>query len=285
MNQDFTVWGIDFTEPLLGTDYQHDHSAKLLFGSAILPSGQSVQQDRDMALDVIFNHPNVPPFISRRLIQHLVKSNPSPAYVQRISNVFKDDGTGVRGNLAAVLRAILLDPEARLGDTTPSPDDGFIQDPLLFEMFAMSTFQAQIGDGVGVWIPDILGEMWWNPDTVFGFVDPAFQIPGTAINAPEFALFNNISALQRSQILWGMISNNQPGFAPYANSSWLFQTFATVPDMVDALNHLAYHGRMSSTEQQVIVNYCAQMNPFLTTQQLQTALFLALNGDSYNVSN
>jgi uncharacterized protein (DUF1800 family) len=285
VDPDYTAWGIDYSQPLSGSDDQHDHTAKLLFGSTILPAGQNIQQDRDTALDAIFYHPNLPPFVSRILIQHLVKSNPSPSYTYRISQVFKDDGTGTRGNLAAVIRAILLDPEARLGDTTPSPDDGFIQDPVLFQTFVMSILQVPLGDDQSVYVPGSLGEPIWHAPTIFGFYDPAYRIPGTSINAPEFALFNNIAALHRSQVLWGIVSGTQPGFLPYTSSSWLFNNFTTVPDMIDALNHLAYHGRMSATQQQVILNYCSQMNPYLRTLQLQTAVFLALNSDSYTVAN
>jgi uncharacterized protein (DUF1800 family) len=283
-NPDYSFYGIDYSAPLSGNERQHDHTAKLLFGSVVLPAGQTIEQDRDAALDAIFNHPNLPPFVSKLLIQHLVKSDPSPAYMQRISQVFENDGTGVRGNLAAVVQAILLDPEARLGDTTAAADDGFIQDPVLFQTFAASILESQLADDQQDYIPGPLGEPIWGAPTVFGFYSPAFAIPGTSINAPEFALFNNVSAIQRSQVLWGIITNTQGGFNPYTNTSWLFENFTTVPAMVDALNHLAYYGRMSATEQQIILNYCSQMNPFLTTQQFQTAVFLALNGDSYTVS-
>jgi uncharacterized protein (DUF1800 family) len=284
-NPNYSFYGVDYSAPLSGNESQHDHTAKLLFGSVVLPAGQTIEQDRDAALDAIFNHPNLPPFVSKLLIQHLVKSDPSPAYMQRISQVFENDGTGVRGNLAAVIQAILLDPEARLGDTTPTADDGFIQDPVLFQTFAVSILESQVADDQQDYIPGPLGEQIWQAPTVFGFYSPAFAIPGTSINAPEFALFNNVSAIQRSQVLWGIITNTQGGFNPYTNTSWLFENFTTVPAMIDALDHLVYYGRMSATEQQVILNYCSQMNPFLTTQQLQTAVFLALNGDSYTVSH
>jgi Protein of unknown function (DUF1800) len=285
VNPQSTLFGIDYSQPLSASDSQHDHTAKVLFGSVYLPAGQTIEQDRDAALDAIFNHPNLPPYVSRLLIQHLVKSGPSAAYVARISHVFEDDGTGVRGNLAAVVRAILLDPEARHGDTTPSPDDGFIQDPVLFETFALSALQIQGGDGQPDYLPSDLGEPFWYAPTVFGFYDPAFVIPGTSINAPEFSLFNNMTLQNRSEALWGIINNTQPGFGTYLGTSWLFANFTTVPDMVDALNHLLYHGTMSTNQQQIILNYCSQLNPFLTTAQLQSAVFLAMNADSYNVSH
>ena len=190
-----TLWGVDFSQPIAPNDRTHDHNAKLLFGSVRLPAGQSIIQDRDMALDAIFNHPNLPPFVSHLLIQRLVTSNPSPAYIQRMSAVFKDDGTGVRGNMDALVRAILLDPEARRGDTTPSPNDGFLQEPLLFQTFAMSALQSVGTDDQGNYLAGWLGEPWWHSSTVFGYYSPSYNVPGTSITSPEFMLWNNVSAV------------------------------------------------------------------------------------------
>ncbi|MCU1251284.1 MAG: hypothetical protein JWQ49_4313 [Edaphobacter sp.] len=280
-----TAWGVDFSQPIAPNESTHDHNAKLLFGSVRLPAGQSIIQDRDMALDAIFHHPNLPPFISHLLIQRLVTSNPSPAYIQRMSAVFKDDGTGVRGNMDALVRAILLDPEARQGDTQPSANDGFLQEPLLFQTFAMSTLQSGGTDDQGNYLARSLGEPWWNSPTVFGYYSPSYNIPGTTINSPEFMLWNNVSVVQRSEALWGIVTGTLPGFTQYSSSSWLFNNFTTVPEMVEALNHLLYHGQMTQQQQDAITGYCSQLNPFDTTLQLQSAIFLALNGDSYNVSH
>jgi uncharacterized protein (DUF1800 family) len=280
-----TGWGVDFSQPIAPNENTHDHNAKLLFGSVQLPAGQSIIQDRDMALDAIFHHPNLPPFISHILIQRLVTSNPSPAYIQRMSAVFEDDGTGVRGNMGALIRAILLDPEARQGDTKPSASDGFLQEPLLFQIFAMSTLQSYGTDDQGNYLSMLLGEPWWNSPTVFGYYSPSYNIPGTSINSPEFMLWNNTTVVERSQALWGIATGTLPGFTAYSGSSWLFQNFTTVPEMIDALNHLLYHGQMSQQQQDSIAAYCSQLNPFDTALQLQSAIFLALNADSYNVSH
>ncbi|WP_263367839.1 DUF1800 family protein [Edaphobacter bradus] len=286
VNPQYTAWGEDFSQPLVGIDSNHDHGAKLLFGSVILPAGQSIDADRAAVLNAIFNHPNLPPFISHLLIQHLVKSNPSPAYIQRISSAFEDDGRGTRGNMAAVVRAILLDPEARSGDATPSPSDGFLQEPVLFELFAMNIMQSYGTDDQPNYVPKSLGETLWNAPTVFGFMSPSYSIPGTSINSPEFGLFNNISALQRSDVLWGMVTGQLGGFSSsYTQTSWLFTHFTTVPDMVEALNHLAYHGQMPQQLKTNIINYCSQLNRFDIDLQLESALFLALNADSYNVAH
>ena len=104
---------------LVANQNLHDRNAKQLLkyegavNDGLLPAGQTAEQDLADALDNIFNHPNVGPFISSILIQHLVTSNPSPAYIARVASVFDDNGQGVRGDLQAVIRAILLDPEAR----------------------------------------------------------------------------------------------------------------------------------------------------------------------------
>jgi len=286
VNQVDTNWGVDFSIPLTDLEWAHDQGAKLMFGTVILPAGQTAIQDRQMALDAIFNHPNVPPFISHLLIQRLVTSNPSPAYIQRISRVFEDNGSGVRGDLTAVVRAILLDPEARLGDTTPSAADGFLQEPFLWQVSMMSVINEPSGDDQVDNAGYIFGENLWYAPTVFGFFSPSYTIPGTGVVSPEFGLLNNISIKQKTDFLWEVITEQAGGYTvDYPSSSWLFQNFTTVPTMLDALNHLLYHGQMSQQEQAAITAYCSQLNPFDTQLQLKSAVFLALNADSYTVSH
>ena len=99
----------------------HDTGAKLLLDGVTLPAGQTQSQDLHDALDLLFNHPNTGPFVCRELIQRLVTSNPSPAYIGRVAQVFANNGQGVRGDLKAVIQAILLDSEARSSANTSSP--------------------------------------------------------------------------------------------------------------------------------------------------------------------
>ena len=147
---DFTGCGysdLDFRTPMAafsawhdnGTDLANDIASKQLLSYAgaanggVLGSGGTPQSDLAFALDNIFHHPNVGPFIGKQLIQRLVTSNPSPGYVQRITNVFNDDGSAqhVRGNLEAVVKAILLDPEARYGQWYFPDSFGKLREPLL----------------------------------------------------------------------------------------------------------------------------------------------------------
>lgn len=281
---EFTFYGADYSAALVANEAQHDHGQKQIFGT-ILPAGQTAAQDRTMTLDAIFAHQNLPPFVSRILIQHLVKSDPSPDYVKRVVTIFKDDGRGVRGNMAAVVKAILLDPEARSGDTSPSPSDGFLQEPYLFETFAMSITGWAGSDAQPSYLPCALSECMYYPSTVFGFYSPSYKIPGTIINSPEFQILNDITLINRSQLLWGMITGQQGGFTKPNNTKWLYQNFKTIPALVDALNHLAYHGQMSPDEQTFIINYCSSLQTSDPLLPSESAVFLALNSDSYTVSH
>jgi uncharacterized protein (DUF1800 family) len=126
---------VNYRDPMIVNPANHDATSKTLLNytgaSPIVPAGLSPTDDLDAALDNIFYHPNVAPFISKLLIQQLVTSNPTPAYVGRVSAVFNNNGQGARGDLKAVIRAILLDPEAR-GNNKTDPDFGKLREPVLY---------------------------------------------------------------------------------------------------------------------------------------------------------
>jgi hypothetical protein len=282
----YFFFGKDYSSPLVATESQHDHGQKILFGNVTLPAGQTAAEDRSAALDAIFNHPNMPPFFSKMLIQRLVTSNPSPAYVARISAVFKNDGNNVRGNLAAVIRAILLDPEARAGDSgSGNSNDGFLQEPILFQTFTMSVLQDPgTDDEISYW-PAALGQDMWMPTSVFGDMSPTNTIPGTTIVSPEFGLHNNLSLVLRSEMLWGIITG-APGGWTYPNyNAWIYTHSNTIPGLVDDLNHLLYHGQMTTVMQQEILATCTPIAATNLLYAKQIAIFLAMNGDGYTVAH
>ncbi len=277
-------FGFDYSQPLVGIEGQHDQGSKVILGGLTIPANQGVVQDRKLALDAIFAHPNLPPRIARLMIQHLVKSAPTPAYVQRMAKVFENDGTGVRGNLTALVTAILLDPEARAGDTTMSADDGFLQEPFLFQSFLVSLAQLPMSDDQPDYLAGYQGQGWWYYASVFGAYRPEYTIPGTTINSPEFQLFNNQSAVTRSEYAWALLTGYAPGYNSNF-SSWLYTNFTNLPDFLEAVNHLAFHGQMPDAEKASILAYCAGLNPNDLRTQQESALFLALNSDSYTVSH
>ena len=189
------------TMPLKAYDEEHSLLAKRLLeypGAAQteLPAGQTAAQDLARALDNVFNHPNVAPFISLQLIQRLVSSNPSPAYVTRVASVFEDDGAGRRGQLGAVVRAILLDPEARPNLQTASDFVGKVKEPLLRLIQLWRAYDARAGSGVyGFTDADVkFGQGHLLSPSVFNFFRPEYAPQGDiaeqGLVAPEMQIAN-----------------------------------------------------------------------------------------------
>ena len=173
------------------------------FLGASVPAGTEGKAALKIALDTLFNHPNVGPFIGKQLIQRLVTSNPSPAYVKRVSDVFADNGAGVRGDMKSVFAAVLLDNEARSPAGLADPGFGRLREPMLrFVQWARS-FGA--GSTSGNWkIGDLsrpndqLGQSPLRSPSVFNFFRPGYVPPSTSIAAarmvaPEFQLVNETS--------------------------------------------------------------------------------------------
>ncbi|MFQ5547079.1 MAG: DUF1800 family protein [Woeseia sp.] len=170
----------------------HDTGAKTLLNGVVLPAGQGGEQDLRDALDNVFNHTNVGPFVSIRLIQRLVTSNPSPGYVDRVASVFNDNGSGVRGDLGAVVRAILMDAEAR--PDTPMDLDGKLKEPLLRLTQLWRAYDASSRSGrypfFGVFV--VFGQGPLQSPSVFNFFSPFYAPPGEIRNsnlvAPEMEI-------------------------------------------------------------------------------------------------
>lgn len=180
----------------------HSPEAKTFLGRTI-PAGTSATQSLRIALDHLFAHPNVGPFFSKQMIQRLVTSNPSPAYVKRVADVFANNGQGRRGDLAAVFRAILLDTEARDPANVANPNFGKLREPVLRFAQLARTFNArsvsgnwQIGD-----LSDAatgLGQSPLRSPSVFNFFRPGYfptntEIANRRLLAPEFQLVNETS--------------------------------------------------------------------------------------------
>jgi uncharacterized protein (DUF1800 family) len=186
----------------------HETGDKLLLESSVLPGGRPGAEEVDLVLDLLFNHPNTGPFICRQLIQRLVTSNPSPGYVYRVAQVFNDNGTGVRGDLQAVVQAILLDYEARATAVTTAQGYGKLREPLLRLTHLWRAFNARAEDGFPY--------SYRNPErdfmqaaarapTVFNFFEPNHVHPGilaqAGLLAPEFQITSEQSLVSTTNAL------------------------------------------------------------------------------------
>jgi uncharacterized protein (DUF1800 family) len=239
----------------------HHSTVQKQFLGVTIPASASPDAEGDLkiALDTIFNHPNVPPFFCKQMIQHLVTSNPSPTYISNCSAIFKNDGTGVRGNLQAVISEILLDPEARASATDfGNPQYGKVREALLRYTEWARAFTAQSRTGSydeGSTEDPIfgLGEMSLRSPSVFnwfapGYVPPATTIEAAGLVAPEMQMTNVstvVGYINYMQDAIGSSATNGPDlFSSYETEMSLA---ATPSALLDRINLLLMAGEMDST--------------------------------------
>lgn len=298
----------NFKDQMLLTESNHDTTAKqvLNYPGAVstIPAGQTGDQDLEAALDNIFYHPNVAPFISKLLIQQFVSSNPTPAFVKRIADVFSDRQNGGidRGNLAKVIRAILLDPEAR-GNNKTDPDYGHLKEPVLYTtgflraLDAKSANRASLSDGVINGITLNLDQDVFNPPNVFNYYVFQNTLPSTNLYAPEFTIMTTGTALKRPNFINQFVFNatgtgipvNNPNNIPLGTSISLarYQPLATADStgvqLVDALNTELMHGAMSSAVRTQILNAVQAVSSANSLKRTQTAIYLVTTSPQYQV--
>jgi uncharacterized protein (DUF1800 family) len=280
----------NFVDPMVAIDAQHDVSSKTLLNGVALPAGQNAEQDLEAALDVIFRHPNVGPFISQRLIQHLVTSNPTPAYVARVAAVFADNGSGVRGDLRGVIRAILLDPEAR-GSREDEHDFGRLKDPVLF----MTGFLRGLGgqsDGVYLRAEAVvLGQNIFTPPSVFSFYSPSNVIRGTDLLGPEFGIYDSNRALLRAEFVYQMLyaggTRPQATVAHSTGTSVDLSSLAALatrtPQLLDELDVRLMNGRMSTPARQIVTQATEALGTDDAQGRTRAAAYLMAVSPQYQV--
>ena len=281
----------------------HSTVEKDFLGVTIPSSGSSDPSgDLNTALDTLFNHPNLPPFFCKQLIQHLVTSNPSPAYVNRIASVFENDGTGVRGNMQAVITAILLDPEARDTATdVANPQFGKVREALIryTEWARAFTAQSRTGSyGIGSTEDPIfgLGQMTMRSPTVFNWFAPGYVPPGTSIEAagmvaPEMQMTNVSSVVGYLNYLQDAIGADAKDGSDIFSAYGAEIALANTPNqLVDRVNLLLMAGEMDSTLYNEIVGAVSAIpvptgdqnaiNAALTAR-VQTAIYLTMASPEY----
>ncbi|MEQ1764319.1 MAG: DUF1800 domain-containing protein [Pyrinomonadaceae bacterium] len=253
----------------------------------------------DQTLDNIFNHPNVGPFVSKTLIQHLVTSDPSPAYVSRVAGIFNNNGFGVRGDLKAVVKAIILDPEAR-GDVKTDPNFGKLREPVqlmtnLFRQVGVTGANfTGLSDGVIVGRTSPLGQNVFYSPTVFNYYPPDYVIPGTSLLGPEFALMTSGTAVSRLNFTNTVVMNdNAVGInaetSPNGTSldirelEGIAAADTTSNRLLDTLNNRFLHGTMTPATRSSIltaVNAIAANNP---RQRARQAVYLVATSSQFQV--
>lgn len=279
---------------------QHSQAEKRLFtgkpNALVIPAGTAAADSVRLALDALFQHPNVGPFIGRQLIQRLVTSHPSNGYVARVAGVFNNNGSGVRGDLGAVVRAILLDPEAT---KPPSGSIGKLREPVLRVAHWMRSFGATSASGQFMMATELenQGQRATFAPSVFGYFRPGFVPPNTAFSAnritvPEFQLVdesttalwvNTALAMAGQGLGWtGSGADVKADLQPLADLA----AAGDVDGLIERLNLLLYAGSMSAALKQDLLEAVTSVYGIDAASQLsraRVALFLALASPEYLV--
>jgi uncharacterized protein (DUF1800 family) len=268
-----------FLGPMFAVQSQHDTTKKTIFGNNVVPAGQTAEQDLETVIGYLMKQPTMAPFVSKQFIQHLVTSNPSPEYVQRVSEVF----TYSDGDMQAVITAILTDPEARAGDhpnAAANPTFGHLREPLLFltglarglngtltPTNTLNSFSTQMGQNL------------FNPPSVFSYFSPLYRTQGGLLG-PEFQIYSTQTAAYRANVistaLYGTLdSTTKLDLSPFV---------ALAGNTTDMLNYMGYvflHSGMSQALGQAAASAAnAQATP---TAKAQAALYVVLTSSEYQV--
>ncbi|MFN7935787.1 MAG: DUF1800 family protein [Bryobacteraceae bacterium] len=265
--------------PMEPVERQHDNGQKTVFGQ-VFPAGQTASQDFDQAMRVIFNHPNVGPFIARSLIQKLTSSNPSAAYVQAVAEVFNNNGSGVRGDLRAVVKKIFTHPEAQQLGTTLS---GKMLEPALFVTSIVRPLGTNVTDHP--FMSDLSSEMGqriYHSPSVFNYFSPGYRIAGTGQIGPEFQIYTTATALTRANFV-ARLFNGSFGSSVTVDLT-PYTTLAATPDaLIDKVASLFLGGQIPSQLRTTITTavQAARSN----REKAQTALYLVLSSPYYQVDH
>lgn len=261
------------------------------------------------AVDNLFNHQNTGPFVCTQLIQNLVTSNPSPAYVGRCAAAFADNGAGVRGDMKTIITAILLDPESR-GDLKTDPNYGRLREPVQFILNLLRMFNATSdgalfnntsgtvatgGGGLAVPFSVAMGQDLFKPPTVFSYYPADYALPGTNLRGPEFAIFDTHITYQRLNFVNTLfLANNGNGLPALGASRGsptgtqlnyaTYQAQAGTPEnLVDMLNAMMMHGSMSASTRASIIDAVNAIPADDPSSRTRVAIYLVGTSSQYQV--
>jgi uncharacterized protein (DUF1800 family) len=284
------VW----TRPMRMYPQFHEPGPKRLLRGTWVPAGQTGLQDIEDAIDNLFEHPNTGPFVARRLIQRLVTSNPSPAYLERVSSAFADDGSGVRGDMRAVLTAILLDPEARSWPASGEIHRGMLRESFLRRVHLARAFDAAnpvqtypISDPGA---PSDFSQRPLSSPSVFNFFLPDHQptgpIAAAGLYAPEFQIITSMTAMTsanalRYQAEGSMNGAGEPLLDVQLQLSDEIAIASNVQALIDRLDLILMYGEMSAAMRQVLYQALVQLPD--PEERARMAVFLVSISPEYCV--
>ena len=306
----FTGWNFDgdknsfkyATLPMKMTEGNHQSSTPNPFLGTTISAGTTGTQSLEIILDTLFKHPNVGPFVSKRLILRLVSSNPSPSYISRVATVFNNNGKGVRGDMLAVIKAVLLDPEANSFTGTYSSTTGRIREPMLrlvqwARTFNVTTSTNLWGIGNTSNSSNSLGQSPLRAPTVFNYYDPSYVPPKTqpkyrAVASPEMQITDEVSVVGYINYMQAVISNGVSDLKPdYSVQIDLAKKDAKAQakdanQLVSNLNLLLTSNQLSSSSITSIssaINAMSSKDDAAILNRVKAAIFLVMASPDYIV--
>jgi uncharacterized protein (DUF1800 family) len=272
-----------YTGQMFAVESEHDETAKPIFANITIPAGQTAELDLDSLLDALMSQPTMAPFVSQQLIQHLVTSNPSSDYVNRVSQVFANNGSGVAGDLQAVVTAILTDPEARAADDPSAPLNpsfGHLREPILFMTNILRGLNATLTAASTVQnLATEMGEDLFAAPSVFSYFSPQYRTE-KGLLGPEFQIYSTQTVADRADIvnsaLYGKLDKSTTvDLTPFINQA------GNTTKLLDYISSVFLHGGMSTALQQAATSaVSAATTP---TAKAQAALYVVLTSGEYGV--
>jgi len=274
--------------PMFAVEAEHDTTAKSIFQNITIPAGQTAEQDLESVLDALMAQPTMAPFVSQQLIQHLVTSNPSPQYIARVSNVFLNDGTGVKGNLKAVITAILTDPEARAGDdanAVVNPAFGHMREPILFMTNVLRGLNATLGPSSAIYNDaSLTGESLFHEPSVFSYFSPQYRITGGLLG-PEFQIYSTATSTERANLVNGALFGKLDKSTTVDLSP--FERTAVGPSfLINYISQVFLHSSMSAGLEQAVtdaMNAASEASAGNPEAMVQAALYVVLTSGEYQI--
>lgn len=311
------TWAAVKDAPMVMYQDFHETSEKTLLGGQLIPANQTGEQDISDAIDNLFNHQNVGPFISTLLIKRLVKSNPSPQYVERVATAFNDNGSGVRGDMKAVVKAILMDTEARSGEAMLNQSASRAKEPMQ-KMLAFARSMPLVVEDNRYWnltwdFANATGQGLMNSPTVFNFYPPNFEPLGEyadlELTAPELKLHNTSSSVNYMNYMYSLCFWNEenPGQhilfyhwenpyefdpAPFPYTKYdqnYFLQYADDPEvLVNELDKRLTYGQLTDETRDIIIPVLHDLQDpwgdWWKIQRVRNALYYILISPEYNIT-
>jgi uncharacterized protein (DUF1800 family) len=282
-----------YLNPMVLFPGSHDDTAKTVVGGKVILASQGGAKDLKDILDALFNHANTAPFFARQMIQRLVTSNPSPGYVYRVASVFANNGAGVRGDIGAVVRAILTDYEARSSAFINTAGYGKPKEPLLMATALLRAFNGASdggrytsGSGFNLSNPESIGtaslaEAAGRAPTVFNFYEPGYVSPGAlataGLYAPEFQLLTDTTAITLPNYLYAIVYSTRTATSVGLTYTEVLPLAKTPQQLVDYLNLVFSGGTMPKSMTDLLVSAVTRM-PASTSdlEKIRSALYLVV---------